>query len=125
MKTGGVRAQICSGAAAWGPFFNDVAQAVTQNTKLSCSLTLPAPSVGTLDPNKVNVGIVTTSGSNTLPKVANAAACGGGGGWHYDSDSAPTKVVLCPASCAAAEQAGIKTGGVEIAVQFGCTTVVR
>ncbi|HMR05766.1 MAG TPA: hypothetical protein PKA88_08310 [Polyangiaceae bacterium] len=124
-KTGGVRAQICSGASAWGPFFNDVAQAVTQNTKLSCALSLPAPSVGTLDPNKVNVGIVTSAGNSTLPKVANAAACGGGGGWHYDNDAAPSKVILCPASCAAAEQAGIKSGGVEIAVQFGCATVVR
>ncbi|MEZ4224387.1 MAG: hypothetical protein R3B13_25785 [Polyangiaceae bacterium] len=124
-KTGGVRAQICAGAGAWGPFFNDVAQAVTQNTKLSCELALPTPSVGTLDPGKVNVGIVTPSGNFTLPKVAGAGACAGGGGWHYDSDAAPTKVVLCPASCTAAEQAGLKDGSVEIAVQFGCTTVVK
>ena len=124
-KTGGVRAQICDGASAWGPFFNDVAQAVTQNTKLSCELALPTPSVGTLDPNKVNVGIVSGTGSTTLPKVTGASACSASGGWHYDNDAAPTKVILCAASCAAAEQAGLKTGAVEIAVQFGCTTVVR
>ncbi len=125
LKTGGVRAQICDGASAWGPFFNDVAQAVTHNSKLSCELALPTPSVGTLDPLKVNVGIVSATGSTTLPKVAGAGACTASGGWHYDNDTAPTKVILCPASCAAAEQAGLKTGAVEIAVQFGCTTVVR
>ncbi len=42
-KTVGVRAQICDGAQAWGPFLQAVAQAVSQTSKLSCTLDLPAP----------------------------------------------------------------------------------
>ncbi|MCA9599000.1 MAG: hypothetical protein KC776_37075 [Myxococcales bacterium] len=124
-KTGGVRAQICAGASAWAPFFDAVAQAVSQNTKLTCELALPTPSSGTLDPKKVNVGIVGGATTTTLFKVTGASACDQNGGWYYDDEQNPTKVVLCPSSCDFAEQAGVKTGNVEIAVQFGCTTIVK
>ncbi len=124
-QTGGVRAQICAGASAWAPFFDAVAQAVSQNSKLTCELALPTPSSGTLDPAKVNVGIVGGGVTTTLFKVAGAGACDQSGGWYYDNDQNPTKVLLCPSSCAFAEQSGVKTGNVEIAVQFGCTTIVK
>ncbi|MFT3763942.1 MAG: hypothetical protein QM820_00215 [Minicystis sp.] len=48
-KTGGVRAQICAGAAAWQPFFDAVAQAVVQTAKLSCELAIPKPGMGVLE----------------------------------------------------------------------------
>lgn len=125
-KTGGVRAKICDGASAWTPFFDAVAQAVSTNSKLSCELELPEPSLGTLDPGKVNVAIVGGGGASaTIFKVPGASACDASGGWYYDNDAAPTKIFLCPASCAEAEQAGVATGDVEIAVQFGCTTIVK
>jgi hypothetical protein len=124
-QTGGVRAQICAGASAWAPFFDAVAQAVSQNSKLTCELALPNPSSGTLDPSKVNVGIVGGGVTTTLFKVSGAGACDQSGGWYYDNDQNPTKVLLCPSSCTFAEQSGVTTGNVEIAVQFGCTTIVK
>jgi hypothetical protein len=124
-KTGGVRAQICAGASAWGPFFDSVAQAVQQGAKLSCELGLPTPSKGTLDPGKVNVEFSTQNGTTTLVKVASAAACDASGGWYYDDEQAPTKVLLCPTSCDAAEQAGKTAGGVQVQILFGCTTIVK
>lgn len=122
-KTSGARAKICDGASAWAPFFDAVAQAVQTGSKLSCELDLPTPSSGTLDPKKVNVRIIASSGTTTLVKVANAGACDATGGWYYDDDVSPSKVHLCPASCDAA-QAATQTG-VEIQVLFGCTTIVK
>jgi hypothetical protein len=124
-KTGGARAQICAGAAAWGPFFDAVAKAVEKGSKLSCELALPTPSTGTLDPGKVNVRIVDSSGVKDLYKVAGQSACDQSGGWYYDNDAQPTKVILCPSSCQAAEQAGAATGNVKIEVLFGCVTIVK
>ncbi|MFO0569952.1 MAG: hypothetical protein U0263_30175 [Polyangiaceae bacterium] len=124
-KTGGVRAQICAGAAAWGPFFDDVAKAVSTTSKLSCSLPLPTPKTGTLDPAKVNVAVVDGSTTTPLYKVAGAASCDQNGGWYYDDAQNPTHVLLCPASCSAAQAAGAATGKVQIVVQFGCTSLVK
>lgn len=124
-KTGGARAQICAGASAWGPFFDDVAQAVSKNSKLSCELALPTPKTGTLDPTKVNVAVVDASQTTPLVKVSSAAACDQNGGWYYDDPQQPTKVMLCPASCSQAEQAGLATGNVHIDVLFGCTSIVK
>jgi hypothetical protein len=71
--------------------------------------------------------------TTTLTKVAGKGDCGNGASWYYDDDTAPTKVILCPAACAtaqtlvaAASDAGIdsgKTGSVN--VLFGCATIVK
>lgn len=123
-KTKGVRAKICDAAGAWGPFFDAVADAVVETSKLSCDLVIPVPQNGQLDPDAVNVQLVVDEVPTTLVKVANAAACGANGGWYYDNDAAPTHVLLCPASCSVA-QASVgpgKTGRIE--VLFGCATIV-
>lgn len=123
-KTGGVRAKVCDASAAWGPFFDAVATAVAQTSKLSCEIDIPTPESGELDPAAVNVQIVSNDVPTTLAKVANAAACGPAGGWYYDNDAAPTQVLLCPASCDFAQSSvgPGKTGRIE--VLFGCATIV-
>jgi hypothetical protein len=123
-KTGGPRAKICDGSAAWGPFFDAVATAVAKSAKLACELTIPLPESGTLDPAAVNVAVL-GGGSTLIPKVAGAADCGTTLGWYYDDDTTPTKVVLCPAACDEANSAvGIDKPG-KIDIQFGCKTVIR
>ena len=122
-KTSGVRAKICDGASAWQPFFNAVAQAVIETAKLSCELTIPPPSMGTLDPTKVNV--VIGDGNQPVPGVTNAAACAGGEGWYYDDPVQPKKVILCPTSC---DQAQLSIGPGKpghIDVLFGCQTILK
>ncbi len=124
-KTGGVRAELCDGAAAWQPFFDAVAQAVISSAKLSCELAIPPPKSGSVDPTKVNVAIQSGGNQVYLPGVADAAACGAGAGWYYDNPAKPTKVTLCPASCDTA-QASVgpgKPGHIE--VLFGCTTIAQ
>ena len=124
-KTGGVRAQICDGAAAWQPFFDAVAQAVVQTAKLSCELTIPPPSSGTLDPTKVNVTIGSSDNPTYVPGVAGAAACAGGPGWYYDDPQLPTKVTLCPASCDEAQMSVGPGKPGHVDVLFGCQTVLK
>jgi hypothetical protein len=35
-----------------------------------------------------------------LPKKNDASACDPvSGGWYYDNNASPTKIILCPASC--------------------------
>ncbi len=120
-KTGGPRAKICDGAAAWTPFFDAVATAVVKASKLACDLALPVPATGTLDASAVNVRI----SSNVIPKVANAAACGAEVAWYYDDDLNPTKVLLCPAACDAANASvGVDKPG-KIDVLFGCKTIIK
>lgn len=124
-KTGGVRAKICDGHAAWQPFFHEVSKAVLAASQVACEIAIPAPDGGAIDPGKVNVQITGPNGTTGLAKVASAAKCGPDGGWYYDDDAAPKRVVLCPSSCKDAQATiGIgKAGHVE--VLFGCETVLK
>ncbi len=124
-KTGGVRAKLCDGASAWGPFFDDIAKAVETTSRIACELAMPKADGGLLDPEAVNVRV--TDGTNpavVVPRVANEAACGNGAGWYYDNPKAPTKVILCPTSCEGAQSKG-GDAPPKIDVLFGCQSVVR
>jgi hypothetical protein len=124
-KTGGPRAKICDGKAAWTPFFDAIATAVARAAKLACELALPTPATGTLDPTAVNVQITSGATSTLVPKVVDASACGTSLGWYYDNDAAPTKVILCPAACDLANTSvGVDKPG-RIDVLFGCKTVIK
>lgn len=124
-KTGGVRAKICDGSVAWGPFFASVAQAVVTTTRVRCDLAIPPADGGIVDPETVNVRV--SDGTNApvvVPRVASAAACGSAAGWYYDDPTAPTKVLLCSASCEDAQSKGGDTPP-KIEVLFGCQSVVK
>lgn len=124
-RTGGVRAQICDGAAAWGPFFDAVATSVVRNSRIACEVDLPPPPDGSLlDPRRVNVVIRGASGATTIPYSGSAGACDPArGGWHYDDASAPTRVILCPSTCDfAREETATTSGGLDVV--FGCESVL-
>ena len=48
----------------------------------------------TLDPGRVNVLVSTSTEEVTIPKVPDVTACGLLGGWYYDNDEMPTRVLL-------------------------------
>ena len=106
----------------WDPLFITLAQSVTQGLALPCTFELPAPPAGmTLDPNKVNFVYTPTGGSPmTIVNVGSMAGCGGGPGWYYDDPAAPTKIIVCPATCTTL--GGDPSGKVE--VEVGCSTIV-
>lgn len=124
-RTGGVRAKICDGPSAWGPFFDAVASDVVRSTPIACDIALPPPPDGmTLDPRRVNVEIRGSAGTTVIPYVGSAAACDPmRGGWYYDDERAPTRVILCPASCDFARM-DTSTAGGGVDVVFGCASIL-
>ena len=116
-RTRGVRARICDGATAWAPFFDAVATAVLRASRIACDVAIPAPPAGqVLDPARINVAVTSDTGRAVLGNVRGAGACTTAGGWYYDNDARPTRVLLCPSSCERAQGAGIQ-------VEFGCQTI--
>lgn len=89
---------------------------------LSCEFDIPQPTEGTLDFDKVNVQF-TPNGQQPeiLPQVADAGACGADGGWYYDDPAAPTKILLCDASCDEVKA----TNEATIEIVLGCQTIVK
>jgi hypothetical protein len=88
-------------------------------SQLSCDYTLPAPPNGkTIDVNAVNVNY--TSGGKTST-LGYSADCSNAGGWHYDSVTAPTKIIMCPTICTTLQN---DTAGGKVDIIFGCSTAV-
>lgn len=128
---------IADGGGTSSAFFITDAQDVTQAfvdalkaiqvQTLACEYKLPAaPDGSELDYALVNVQH--TPGSETAGKtvyyVGSAQGCDAAmGGWYYDADpakgEAPTKIVMCPTTCAALE-----TLGGEVDIEMGCQTIV-
>jgi hypothetical protein len=80
---------------------------------VSCSFTLPAP--GTFDPSDISVTFTASNGATSiLPQRTTANSCGTG--WYFDSNTNPTTIVVCPATCAAAKA----DSGSSISVNVGC-----
>jgi uncharacterized protein YegL len=87
--------------------------------QLSCDYTLPPPPTGkTIDVNAVNVNYTTGGATTTL---GYSADCSNAGGWHYDSTTAPTKIIMCPTVCKTLQN---DTSGGKVDIVFGCSTAV-
>lgn len=120
--TGGVRARICEGSAAWGPFFDQVATAVERTSRIDCAVDIPDPPMGmAFQRDRINVLLRSMSGADTVGKVAGEGDCGARGGWYYDDEANPTQVILCPATCDDAQPSAGESRTLDI--QFGCLTV--
>ena len=92
-----------------------------RHTALPCEFAIPQPSFGRIDPGQVNVEFNDTAGKVVFPKVTGAAACvTGEATWYYDSDTAPTQVIMCPTACET-----LKGGDGRIDIVFGCKTVTK
>jgi hypothetical protein len=75
-----------------------------QKKTLGCEYQMPKTDAGIVDPNQVEIEITPSSGpKKTINKLTGAAQCGSGDGFYYDNNSAPTKILLCPATCNAVQ----------------------
>jgi hypothetical protein len=117
--TGGVGADLCK--QDFDPVFDQFAESVIQSAALSCEWVIPLPPNGqTLNPNMVNVSFIDAQSNATLiGRVNGPADCDGvENGWYYDNASQPTKVFVCPATCAWIQG----KPGAQVDIQFGCAT---
>jgi hypothetical protein len=118
MLTKGLSASICE--SDWTKIFKTFQDTIVKSAPLPCDYSIPPPPKGdTLNPNKVNVAY-TPAGSmaeETFGKVAGQDACGMNTGWFYDNASAPTKVLLCPATCSKVASGGTMN------IVYGCNTI--
>ena len=99
----------------------DILKAINQikASTLGCDYTLPAPPAGkTLDINAVNV-VFTPGGGGTPVTLPYSANCADPTGWHFDSTTAPTKVVMCTGRCSTLQA---DTTGGKIDIEFGCVS---
>jgi hypothetical protein len=91
----------------------------TSGTKLTCDWALPTVPMGkSFAADLVEVRRTMEGGANVINKVDSAAACAQGG-WHFDSNFNPTKILACANTCM---QLQSQSGG-QIDVLYGCEAV--
>jgi hypothetical protein len=84
---------------------------------LSCEYLMPKSDAGVIDPNEVKLIFEDGSGTKQeLGRVAGAGACGPNGGFYYDNATNPTKILLCPDTCTAAQN----VSGAKVSIELGC-----
>lgn len=119
-QTFGILGSICKQDLK--PVFEKIAAGVAKGA-ISCEFVIPPTPPGLeVDPGAVNVAYVPGQGPSEpiLFAEAGLSECDDdSGGWYYDDAAAPTKVILCPASCnrVRADPAS------QVDVLFGCDTV--
>lgn len=120
-KTDGVFGDLCK--QDFTPVFNTLSTEVIQNAGLACEWAIPKPmNEDVIDYDKVNVDFNDGMG-NVLPigKVDSPAACADVvDGWYYDDPNMPTKILVCPQTCAKIQLAPMAS----MAIKFGCETII-
>jgi hypothetical protein len=92
-------------------------------SKLACEYLLPEPPSGqSLDFTLINVDFSNGASTERVFSVRSEADCDpASGGWYYDNAGTPTKILICPATCARFQSA--QQGAVQI--KLGCKTTIR
>ena len=93
--TGGISASICQDD--WSPIFEALEERVSDAVEVPCEFVVPNPGER-YEVDYTAVEVETTDGA-MLGRVDNAGACTAEGGWHFDNNADPTRLLLCPASC--------------------------
>ncbi len=91
---------------------------------LGCDFELPEPPPGeVLDPEKVNFTYTPMGSGNpkVIPRADDLADCGDQPGWYFDSNTSPTRIILCPASCSTVQA----DANAKVEVAFGCKSIIN
>jgi uncharacterized protein YegL len=89
------------------------------NKPVQCEFRRPDPQDGEkFDKTKVNVTYTTGGQTTKVGKANGVSECGPAGGWYYDSEDTPTKILVCPSTCTAIQAAP----DVDVSVLLGCAS---
>jgi Mg-chelatase subunit ChlD len=91
---------------------------------LACDFELPEPPDGMqLVPGLVNFTYTPNGAPDAkiVPRADDLADCKDQPGWYYDSNAAPSKIILCPASCATVQA----DSEAKVDVLFGCDSILN
>jgi hypothetical protein len=120
---GTMMAYIVDGGPNTTQQFIDAMNAIRQSAGLACEYIIPPlTDGGMIDFNQVNVQYIPGSGGTAqdILHAQDAADCDPvQGGWYYDNNAAPTKILICPATCMTIEADDLG----KIDILFGCPTV--
>jgi Mg-chelatase subunit ChlD len=90
-----------------------------QNKPVQCEFRRPDPPDGDMfDKTKVNVTYTAAGKTTKVGKANSVAECPPEGGWYYDNEDTPTKILVCPATCAAIQSAP----DIDVSVLLGCAS---
>lgn len=116
-SAGGTESAILISTANVQGEFQDALSKV-RGQALPCDYAIPEKvKGGEIDPTDVNV-LLTFAGQETATLPQNKSC--NGKGWHYDNAANPTKILLCPDSCAAVKE----DFNAKIQILLGCKTEV-
>jgi len=115
-RSGGTHKAYLTDAGDVTTTFVDALNNIT-NRALACEYQLPPPPDGMkLDTTKVQVLYTPSTGSaEEVPSISSLGACANNpnGGWYYDDLEHPSKITVCPCTCAR-----LQAGRVD--VRLGC-----
>jgi hypothetical protein len=66
-----------------------------QGSAIPCDFDMPVPEAGIVNPKEVTLQYQ----GQPINKLDGATQCGANGGWYFDNNTDPTKIILCPATC--------------------------
>ncbi len=112
--TGGIIDEICK--ADYSAVLDNMAKGIV--SKLGCDVAYPSSAES--DPTKVAVTFAADGrATQTLTQVTDASKCGAiPDAWYYDDPAKPTKIILCPSTCAVTSAAT----GAKLEALVGCKT---
>jgi hypothetical protein len=103
--------------------FIDAMNAIRKSAGLACEYLIPPPAMGEMiDFQKINVQYIPGAGGSpqNILHAKTAADCDPvSGGWYYDDNASPKKVVMCPATCSVIED----DNKGKIDILLGCATM--
>jgi hypothetical protein len=82
----------------------------------SCEFAIPEANGSLTDLDRINFSLSPEGGGApvTFPRLKDATACGGG--WYFDDNDKPTKIIACPSTCS-------QFGSGRVDVIVGCATI--
>jgi hypothetical protein len=114
---------VLTAADDLGQRFQDALDKI-RGSALPCEFVIPPSNSGTIDFGKVNVRFKGAAAEEDIPYVASLDRCDPvRGGWYYDrapAMAAPTRVLVCPASCNRYKA----DPDASVSLVFGCKTKV-